>query len=82
MLDTEVKRWEEKSCEQLRTELQKSQTYEVEYAAREYCVEVELLENTESYVHVLVSVDDGNLPASLRPLNQSFIRSKSDPGSV
>ena len=82
VLATEVRRWEEKSCEQLLFELQKAQAYQVEYAAKEYCVEVELLEKTEKYLHVLVSVDDGRLPASLWPLSQSFIRRKNHPGSV
>jgi len=39
-------------------------------------VEVQLLENTGTYVHVGVSVDDGSLPASLHPLSSSFIRKK------
>jgi len=82
VLDAEVKRWSEKSCEQLISELRESLDYEVEFAAKEYCVEVELLENTEKYVHVLVAVDDGSLPASLRPLTYSFIRHKADPDAV
>ena len=41
-----------------------------------YQVEVEILENTEKYVHVLVAVDDGSLPAGLLPLSSSFIREK------
>ncbi len=82
MLDAEVKRWSEKSCEQLLSELRESLDYEVEYAAKQYQVEVELLENTEKYVHVLVAVDDGSLPVSIWPLTYSFIRSKSDPDPV
>jgi hypothetical protein len=41
-----------------------------------YQVEVEILENTEKYVHVLVAVDDGSLPAAMLPLSTSFIREK------
>ena len=41
-----------------------------------YQVEVEILENTEKYVHVLVAVDDGTLPAAMLPLSASFIREK------
>jgi len=43
---------------------------------------VELLENTEKYIHVVVSVDDGSLPASIWPLTNSFIRDKSGPDPV
>jgi hypothetical protein len=79
VLDAEVKRWSEKSCEQLISELRESLDYEVEYAAKRYQVEVELLENTEKYIHVVVSVDDGSLPVSIWPLTYSFIRDKSGP---
>jgi hypothetical protein len=37
---------------------------------------VELLENTERYLHVMVSVDDGSLPASLWPSTRTFVREK------
>jgi len=49
---------------------------EVEFESRKYQVEVEILENTQKYVHVMVSVDDGSLPASSRPVSASFIRQK------
>jgi DNA relaxase NicK len=64
------------SCEQLTAELADDQVYEVEFESRKYQVEVELLENTERYLHVAVAVDDGSLPASIRPLTDSFIRNK------
>jgi hypothetical protein len=35
-----------------------------------------MLENTDKYVHVCVDMDDGSIPASFRPLSQSFIRAK------
>jgi len=79
VLDAEVKRWSEKSCEQLISELRESLDYEIEYAGKQYQVEVELLENTEKYIHVVVSVDDGSLPASIWPLTNSFIRDKGGP---
>ena len=79
MLDAEVKRWSGKSPEQIISELRESLDYEVECGGKQYQVEVELLESTEKYVHVIVSVDDGRLLASLRPLNDSFIRYKTDP---
>ena len=41
-----------------------------------YQVEVEILESTEEYFHVMVPVDDGSLPASMMPETQSFICNK------
>ena len=57
-------------------ELKELQAYEVELDSKRYQVEVELLENTENYLNVMVSVDDGSLPASLVPLTLTFIRQK------
>ncbi len=81
VLDAEIKRWSAKSCEQLLSELADAQAYEVEVESRKYQVEVELLENTEKYVHVLVAVDDGSLPASLFPLTKTFQRYREDCGA-
>ena len=82
VLDAEMKRWSALSCERLVSELRDMQAYEVESGLRRYQVEVELLENTDNYVHVLVSVDDGSLPASISPLTHSFIRQKGGPDIV
>jgi len=79
VLDTEVQRWSAKSCEQLIAELGDVRAYEVELDSKTYQVEVELLEDTETYLHVMVAVDDGHLPASFRPLTQTFIREKLSP---
>lgn len=79
ILDAEVQRWCAKSCEQLIAELHDVRAYEVELDSKTYQVEVELLEDTETYLHVLVAVDDGSLPASFRPLTQTFIREKLNP---
>src|SRR5438876_930938 len=76
VLIAEVKRWSAKSCEQLISELSDGQVYEVEAGSKKLQVEVELLENTENYVHVMVAVDDGTLPASLFPLTERFLRYK------
>jgi hypothetical protein len=57
VLDFEVQRWSAMSCGQ----------------SKQYQVEVELLENTERYLHVMVTLDDGSLPASISPLTRSFI---------
>ena len=77
MLDAEIRRWEEKSCSELISELREEQVYEVELNFKKFQVEVKLLENTSEYIHVCVSVDDGSLPASFTPLTSSFIHNKS-----
>ena len=76
VLDSEVNRWSAMSCNQLVSELHDLQTYEIEFDSKKYQVEVEILENTEQYLHVMVAVDDGSLPASIRPLTGTFIRPK------
>ena len=76
VLDAEVNRWSAKSSEQLLAELGEVQAYETEFKNKKYQVEVEILENTEKYVHVGVAVDDGSLPGAMRPLSTSFIREK------
>ncbi len=76
VLDAEVKRWSAKSWAELVAELLDEQAYEVEFNGEQYQVEVQLLENTGKHVHVAVSVDDGSIPASFRPLTSSFIREK------
>ena len=70
VLDREIARWSAKSCQQLLSELGEGHTvYEVEFESARYQVEVELLENTPTYLHVAVAVDDGSLPASIVPLS-------------
>jgi hypothetical protein len=82
VLDAEVRRWSAMPWEQLDSALRDLHTYEVEFDSKTYQVEVELLENTEKYLHVMVAVDDGRLPASLSPLTQSFVREKLPPNSA
>lgn len=53
-----------------------AEAYQVDFDGKKYTVEVQLLENTDKYVHVGVDVDDGSLPVSFRPLSESFIREK------
>ena len=73
ILDAEVQRWAARSCEQLAAELRDVVAYEITLDSRPYQVEVEILENTDDYLHVRVAVDDGTLPHSLFPLTQTFI---------
>ncbi len=68
VLDAEMKKWSAKSSEVLVAELPDEQAYEVEFAGKKYQVEVQLLENTDRYVH--------SIPASFRPLSESFVREK------
>ena len=79
VLDSEVRRWSAMGCEQLISELRDLQAYEVELDSKKYQVEVEVLENTAEYVHVMVAVDDGSLLASISPLSHTFICAKPQP---
>jgi hypothetical protein len=76
ILNAESERRSSMSAEQLIIELRESRDYRIEEAGRTYQFEVELLENTDTYVHVSVAVDDGRLPYSIKPLSKSFIRQK------
>ena len=67
VLNIEVQRWSAMPTDRLLAELHDLQAYEVDFDAVEYQVEVEILENTEKYIHVVVAVDDGTLPASISP---------------
>ena len=79
VLDLEVQRWSSVPCDRLLSELSEVKAYEVEYESRTYQVEVEILENTATYVHVMVGVDDGSLPASISPETHSLICRKPGP---
>ena len=50
--------------------------YEVEYKSKKYQVEVTILENSATYMHVAVAVDDGHFWRAIRPLASSFICKK------
>lgn len=76
VLDVEAQRWKAKSCDQLVSELVEVHAYEVEFEGKVYQVEVQVLEDTDKYLHVGISVDDGSIPASFHPLSESFIRQK------
>jgi hypothetical protein len=80
VLDAEIKRWSGKSYEELRTASPESLVYEVEFDCEQHQVEVEILEDTPDYLQVSISVDDGTLPASLRPTTDTFIRRKKESG--
>jgi len=78
VLDIEVAHWSGKSWHQLVKELHELQAYQVEVESKQFQVEVELLEDTKDYVHVIVAVDDGALPMSISPSTHGFIKQKSE----
>lgn len=61
------------SCDQLISALPDVQTYEIEFESKKYQIEVELLENTDNYVHVGIAVDNGHFWRAMRPVSSSFI---------
>jgi hypothetical protein len=79
VLNVEIQRWSAMPSDQLVSELSDLQAYEVELDSKKYQVEVELLENTDQYVHVMVAIDDGSLRGSISPLTDTFICQKSFP---
>ncbi len=77
VLDIEVARWSGKTWQQLVQELRELQAYQFEVDSKQFQVEVELLEDTKDYLHVIVAVDDGTLPMSISPSTHDFIKQKS-----
>jgi hypothetical protein len=73
VLRAELDRWRFMTKDQLLAELEDALAYVVFCDNKEYQVEVAILENTDNYVRVAVSVDDGTIPASLHPLSDSFL---------
>jgi len=76
VLDAEMRRWSSMSFEQLMSELEDVRAYETEVESKRYQIEVQLLEKTDAYVHVLVSVMDGSFLTFIVPLIGSFICKK------
>jgi hypothetical protein len=74
VLAGEVKKWSAIPYYQIQSKVRDShECYEVQLNSKKYQVEVEILENTEEYLHVGLSLDDGSLPASIRPVSSSII---------
>ena len=77
-LEAEVQRWSALPYDRLQAQLATTEVYEVVDGPQRYQVEIDVLENTKEYVHVLLSLDDGSLPLSLAPVIESFITNRSD----
>lgn len=73
ILDPEVERWSSMSCEQVLSELHERRVYEISDGSNRYQVKAELLVNSPDYIQVMLSVDDGSVPASFHPVSQAFI---------
>ncbi len=79
VLDLEVQRWSAMPYGELTAELSRQDNYTIEVDSQEYQVEVGVLEDMETYLRVMLAVDDGTLPASIVPATASFIRRKPPP---
>ncbi len=77
VLAVELERWSAKPWSRLRSDLGDGNVaYEVMVDSKSFQIEVDLLEDTEAYLHVSVAVDDGALPAAIAPASRSFIVKK------
>ncbi len=72
-LELEIDRWCKKSPEELIEALNFPVAYEQGAGEEWRQVEVQLLENTDDYVHVGMAVDDGSEELSRCPLTTSFL---------
>lgn len=76
-LIAEKNKYTSKSFEEL-VKIQKPITYQGGIGDNWYQVEVQILEKTEKYVHLSISVDDGRIPKAILPLCEDFILYKDD----
>jgi hypothetical protein len=78
VLDAELRRWSEMTCDRLIEELREERVYRVSVDSKQFQVEVQLLENTDDYLHIALGVDDGTLPSSIFPETRGFIKKKGE----
>ena len=76
ILDAELKRWSATPLDEIVEKLRECQCYEVVSGSKKYQVEIEMVENTEAYIHLMLSVDDGSLLHSIFPLTDGLILHK------
>ena len=71
------------SIDEVFGELRNRGVYEVFDESMRYQVEVELLEDTPEYLHIMIAVDDGSLPGSIHPESETFLYQKAQtPGQI
>jgi hypothetical protein len=70
------------SCSQLLSRLSaEEQRYEVEVKSKKYQVEVKILENKDTYIQVIVAVDDGHFWRAMHPASvQLYMQKRRTPG--
>lgn len=81
VLDAQLAKWSAKSYEQLHAELAELQIYEVEFDSIAHQVEVEIIRRHRDQIDISVSVDDGSLPASMKPATAIFTSRMNQPTS-
>ena len=75
-LDREIRRWSEMAPQRLIAELSAPCAYEVEDESGRYQIEARLLENKESYLHLMLSAFDGSLRRFVFPVTRTIIIDK------
>lgn len=75
-LEDEVRRWSAISYSRIHEEIRNRGIYQIASDSEEFQVEVILLEDTETYWHVGLSIDDGRLLTAMRPVCDSFVNRK------
>ena len=60
-------------CDELISQLQSECVYQIESESTQFHLDVQMLENTDEYVHVMVGIHDGSLGGFISPLSDSFI---------
>ena len=73
LLDAETKLWAAKSYDLLAQELDDVAAYSRGEGEDFHQFEVQIVEHEETYLHILVSVDDASLRRSFSPLTTGFI---------
>jgi hypothetical protein len=81
VMDAELAKWSAKPYEQLLVELAEMQVYEVEFDSIVHQVEIEIIRRHRDRIEISVSVDDGSLPASLKPATAIFTSGVNQPTS-
>ena len=72
LLDAEIRAWAAKSHGQLLKELDDVVAYERGEGEGEHQFEVQVLEREDDCLHICISIDDGTLFRSIRPLTAGF----------